>query len=54
LQGRGQLVLAYGVPVLVGILIFVNFPALVDGTFYGKNLERDENLPTTGPRRSRR
>ena len=24
------------VPVVAGILIFVNFPALVDGTYYGK------------------
>ncbi len=28
------------------MLIFVNFPALVDGTFYGKNLERDQTLPS--------
>ncbi len=27
------------------MLIFVNFPALVDGTFYGKNLQRTENTP---------
>ena len=27
------------------MLIVVNFPALVDGTFYGKNLERPENDP---------
>ncbi len=46
LQGRGRGVLAFAVPVLVGILIFVNFPALIDGTFYGKNLERDETLPS--------
>lgn len=46
LRARGRGALAYAVPVLVGILIFVNFPALVDGTFYGKNLERDEKLPS--------
>ncbi len=46
LRGRGQTALAYAVPVLVGILIFVNFPALVDGTFYAKNLERDQTLPS--------
>ncbi len=45
LRNRGRGALAYAVPVLVGILIFVNFPALIDGTFYGKNLERDESLP---------
>ena len=45
LQARGQTVVAYAVPVLAGVLIFVNFPALVDGTFYGKNLQRDEKLP---------
>ena len=45
LQARGRTVVAYAVPVLAGVLIFVNFPALVDGTFYGKNLQRDEKLP---------
>ena len=45
LQARGKVVLAYAVPVLAGVLIFVNFPALVDGTFYGKNLQRAEKLP---------
>jgi hypothetical protein len=46
LRGRGRQALAYAVPLLIGVLIFVNFPALVDGTFYGKNLQRDETLPS--------
>ena len=47
LQTRGRhRIIAYVAPVLVGILIFTNFPALVDGTFYGKNLQRDEKLPS--------
>lgn len=46
LQARGKGALAYAVPLLVGVLIFVNFPALLDGTFYGKNLQRDETLPS--------
>ncbi len=45
LQTRGKVALAYAVPLLAGVLIFVNFPALVDGTFYGKNLQRDAKLP---------
>ena len=45
LRDRGRVILAFAVPVLAGVLIFVNFPALVDGTFYGKNLQRDEHLP---------
>ncbi|MDQ1477997.1 MAG: arabinofuranan 3-O-arabinosyltransferase [Actinomycetota bacterium] len=46
LRRRGKTALAYAVPLLIGVLIFVNFPALVDGTFYGKNLQRDETLPS--------
>ncbi|MDP9333126.1 MAG: alpha-(1-_3)-arabinofuranosyltransferase [Actinomycetota bacterium] len=46
LRARGRAAYAYAVPVLVGVLILVNFPALIDGTFYGKNLQRDENLPS--------
>lgn len=30
---------------LVAVLVFVNFPALVDGTWYGENLQRDEDVP---------
>jgi arabinofuranan 3-O-arabinosyltransferase len=46
LRRSGRTALAFAVPVLVGVLIFVNFPSLVDGTFYGKNLQRDETLPS--------
>jgi arabinofuranan 3-O-arabinosyltransferase len=46
LRARGKVALAYAVPVLVGVLVLANFPALVDGTFYGKNLQRDETLPS--------
>ncbi len=46
LQARRKVAFAYAVPALVGVLIFVNFPALVDGTFYGKNLQRAEKLPS--------
>jgi hypothetical protein len=46
LRARGRTALAYSIPVVVGLLIFLNFPALVDGTFYGKNLQRSEKLPT--------
>ena len=34
-----------GIPVLIGLLLIVNLPALWDGTFYGKNLQRDEDVP---------
>ena len=30
---------------LVIVLIVVNMPAIFNGTFYGKNLERPENVP---------
>jgi len=46
LDARGRTRLAIAVPALVGVLVLVNFPALVDGTFYGKNLQRDETLPS--------
>ncbi len=46
LRARGRTAAAFAVPVLVGVLVFVNFPALVDGTFYGKNLQRPEHLPS--------
>ncbi len=37
----------YGIAiaVVVGGLVLANFPALYDGTYYGKNLERPENVP---------
>jgi arabinofuranan 3-O-arabinosyltransferase len=44
-RGSGRIALALGVPALVIALVFVNFPALVNGTFYGKNLERPESVP---------
>jgi hypothetical protein len=46
LRRRGRTAIAIAVPVLVVILVFVNFPALVDGTFYGKNLQRPETIPS--------
>lgn len=46
LRARGRNLLAYSIPVVAGLLIFLNFPALVDGTFYGKNLQRPEKLPS--------
>jgi hypothetical protein len=46
LRARGRVALAIAVPVVVAALVFVNFPALIDGTFYGKNLQRPENIPT--------
>ncbi|HEV7523774.1 MAG TPA: alpha-(1-_3)-arabinofuranosyltransferase family protein, partial [Acidimicrobiia bacterium] len=46
MHARGRTGLAWAAPLLVGVLVFVNFPALVDGTFYGKNLQRDETLPS--------
>ena len=37
--------LAFGVPVLVGALVFLNLPALWTGDFYGGNLQRPEAIP---------
>ncbi|HET9729448.1 MAG TPA: alpha-(1-_3)-arabinofuranosyltransferase family protein [Acidimicrobiia bacterium] len=44
--GRRNARLAMAVPVVVGALVLANFPALVDGTYYGKNLQRPENVPS--------
>lgn len=45
LQRRSRPVLAgASVAVVVGLIV-VNFPALVDDTFYGKNLQRPEDIP---------
>ena len=33
---------------LVLLLVVVNLPALFDGSFYGKNLERPEQVPQFG------
>ena len=38
-------VLAVGSVAIVVVLLLVNFPALVDGTFYGENLQRPEDIP---------
>jgi hypothetical protein len=45
LRRNARPLLAYGAVALVVVLVLVNFPALVDGTFYGKNLDRPENIP---------
>jgi len=37
--------LAVATPVIVIALVLVNFPALYDGTYYGKNLQRPEKIP---------
>ncbi len=37
--------LAFVVAPLVVLIILSNFPALYDGTYYGKNLERSETIP---------
>ena len=42
----GRIALSAAIPAAAVALVFVNFPALVDGTFYGKNLERPENIPS--------
>ena len=52
---RPSAVLAYAVPVLVGVLIFVNFPALVDGTLLRQEpAAAREPARRTGRRRSPR
>jgi len=42
-QSRPRLALA--APVLAGALVVVNLPALWNDSFYGKNLQRDEDVP---------
>ncbi len=34
------------IPILVGLLLFLNLPALWTGGFYGDNLQRPEDIPT--------
>ena len=46
LHARGRRVVAWTVPLAIGGLVVLNFPALYDGTLYGKNLQRNEQLPT--------
>lgn len=41
----GMVVWRAVVPVAVGVLVVMNLPALWNGTFYGKNLQRDEDVP---------
>ncbi len=45
LRRRGHAGVATALVGVVVVLIAVNLPALVNGTFYGKNLERPENVP---------
>jgi len=45
LRGRHRTALAIAVPAVVGVLVLVNLPALVNGTFYGKNLQRPSQIP---------
>jgi hypothetical protein len=45
LRRRARPVLAMGSVAVVVVLILVNFPALVDGSYYGDNLQRPEDVP---------
>ena len=45
LRRHARPVLAAGSVAIVVVLLLVNFPALVDGTFYGENLQRPEDIP---------
>ena len=42
-QNRSRIALA--IPVLVGVMVIVNLPALWNESFYGANLQRDEDIP---------
>jgi len=46
LRRRGRPVLGAAVIGVVVLLVIVNLPALFDGSWYGKNLERPENVPS--------
>ncbi len=46
LRKRGRLAFALAAPAVVIALVVVNFPALYDGTYYGKNLQRPEEIPS--------
>jgi arabinofuranan 3-O-arabinosyltransferase len=46
LRTRGRLVFALAAPAVVIALLAVNFPALYNGTYYGKNLQRPEEIPS--------
>ncbi len=45
LRRNARPALAFGSVGLVVALLLINFPALFDGTFYGKNLQRPEDVP---------
>ncbi len=45
LRATARPVLASLSVIAVGALIVANFPALVDGTYYGENLQRPEAIP---------
>jgi len=45
LRCRRRAALATGVGLAVGGLVLAGFPALYDGTYYGRNLQRPEEIP---------
>ncbi|MFM7616424.1 MAG: alpha-(1-_3)-arabinofuranosyltransferase family protein [Actinomycetes bacterium] len=45
LDARGRRPLSFVAVGMVGVLVLFNLPALWNGTFYGKNLQRDETVP---------
>ena len=45
LEARGRRPASFVAAGLVGVLVLFNLPALWNGTFYGKNLQRDEAVP---------
>ncbi len=45
LTARGHRGQALAMAVVVGALVIINLPALWNGTFYGKNLQRPEEVP---------
>ncbi len=45
LRDHKRFVLALSVPALAVVVLLVNFPALYNGTYYGKNLQRPEHIP---------
>jgi len=46
LAAHHRLWIGIGACVAVGAVIIINLPALWNGTYYGKNLQRDEHIPT--------
>ena len=45
LASHGRAALSTAVGIVVGALVLANFPALHDGTYYGRNLQRPEEIP---------